>query len=80
MKKLTISNAVIEALKIAGKPQTPQEIYDLIESHGLYKFNTKTPLNVLKAEIRKHTDGVELKEKVAAKYFILTEGNNIWLK
>ncbi|MFN8279012.1 MAG: hypothetical protein U0V49_01890 [Saprospiraceae bacterium] len=80
MKKMTICNAVIESLNRAGKPQTPHEILDLINKHELYQFNTKTPLNVLKAEIRKHTEGVELKEKVSVKYFTVDSNNKIWVK
>lgn len=80
MEKLTICGAIIQALKQAGKPLTPNEIFDLIIANKLYEFKSKTPLSVLKAEIRKHLEGLELKEMSSIKYFISMESNKIWIK
>lgn len=56
MKK-TICSAAIEALKKSEKPLKSHEIFNLIIQNNLYVFKAKNPLNVLKAELRKHSKG-----------------------
>ncbi len=80
MEKLTICGAIIKVLKLAGEPLTPNQIYDLIIANKLYNFKSATPLNVVKAEIRKHTNGVSLKGMSSMTYFILTDSGKIWIK
>jgi len=71
MSKHTICSAAIEALKNANKPLTINELFDFINSSNLYQFKAKQPINILKATLRKHTSGVNSKEKMGVSYFKL---------
>jgi restriction system protein len=80
MKKLTIKEAAIEALKKNGAPLSIGEIYSTIQKDNLYPFNAKNPEAVLKTEIRKHCDGLALKTGKADKCFVLNKDGRYSIK
>lgn len=69
MKKQTICTAAIETLRTNGKAMRASEIYDFIIKNNLYQFKAKEPLNILKSELRKHSEGITLTGKSGTKHF-----------
>jgi hypothetical protein len=69
MGKLTIKDAVVSVLKKRNSPLTVREIYDEIIEKNLFKFNTSSPENVLKAAIRKNCFGVKSQKQDIKKIF-----------
>lgn len=59
MKKRTIREAAIEALKRSGKPIPSNEIYQIIVEHDLYRFYAENPQSIVNGEIRRHCVGIE---------------------
>ena len=59
MKKRTIREAAIEALKRSGKPLTTKDIFNFIIENDLYRFNAERPEDIVKVEIRRHCIGIE---------------------
>ena len=80
MKKQTICSAAIEALEKNNKPLSAQSIFDYITKNNLYDFKAKSPLSILKSELRKHSEGITLPLKARVKYFQLLNDGNYWLK
>jgi len=66
MDRRTILDAVAEVLADAPEPLGAKEIYDEIQSRGLYAFKAKDPVNVVAAAIRAHVRAVS-SGKVAAR-------------
>lgn len=73
MNKQTIKQAIIETLKNEGKPLSSREVYNGILKHKLYKFGAKDPHSIVKAEIRKYCEGLDLKTSKPEKLFKLEE-------
>jgi len=69
LKKRTIREAAIEALKRKGKPLSAKEIYDYIIEKDLYRFNAEHPDNIVRTEIRRHCEGVEFPTAKPNKFF-----------
>lgn len=80
MKKRTIKEAAIEALKRSGKPLSIKDIYAVIITDDLYRFNAIHPINILKTEIRRHCEGVDFPTANATKYFQILSDGRYWIK
>ncbi|MEQ1586832.1 MAG: HTH domain-containing protein [Cyclobacteriaceae bacterium] len=80
MKKITITSAAVEVLNKIAKPLSAEEIYDSILKQQLYEFKAKEPLSILKSELRKHSEGIELKGKGGTKYFVFQKDKTYALK
>lgn len=80
MKKRTIREAIIEALKQSEKALSARSIYNFIISHDLYRFNAVNPEGIVKVEIRRHCEGVEFPTAKPDKYFILLLDGTYWIK
>ena len=80
MKNNTISSAAIEVLKKNDKPMSAEEIHNSIIQQNLYQFKAKEPLSILKSELRKHSEGIELKGKSGTKYFVFQKDKTYTLK
>jgi restriction system protein len=68
-----IHQVAVDVIRLQGRPMTIQEIYEYIVQKQLYSFKAKSPLQVLRAQIRRHCQGFELPNSPARKYFKLTE-------
>jgi restriction system protein len=79
LKRRTIKEAVIEALKRAGKPLSVKDIYNLIIEHDLYRFNAEDPVNIVKVEIRRHCEGVDFPSAKPNKYFQVLRDGRYWI-
>lgn len=80
MKKRTIREAAIEALKRSGKSLSAKDIYKIIIDHDLYRFNAENPEHIVKVEIRRHCEGVDFPTAKLNKYFKILLDGTYWIK
>lgn len=80
MKKRTIREAAIEALKRSGKPLFAKDIYNLIIKHDLYRFNAEDPEHIVKVLIRRHCEGLDFPTANQNKYFKILLDGTYWIK
>lgn len=69
----TISEAIELVLKNSKVPMTDREIYEQVLKDGLYEFNAKDPLSVLRLEVRKHCLGIDFPSASPIKTFKLNK-------
>ena len=55
MAKKTVGSVIAEVLSSAGHPMTPQEVYDEIVTRGLYEFNSKSPVGIVRNAMSRHS-------------------------
>ena len=69
--RLTIKDAIADALEDADTPLTAQEILDKIEREGLYHyFNSKNKLSLVLYELKRFTKGVDVQNHAPQSLFI----------
>ncbi len=56
---MTIIDAVREVMRGAARPMTPGDVLGEIQRRALYPFKAKDPLGVLRAQMRRHTEGYD---------------------
>jgi hypothetical protein len=56
---MTIIEAVVHVMKSAGKPMSPAEVAMEIQRANLYPFKTKDTLGVVRAQMRRHSEGYD---------------------
>ncbi|MCB1194019.1 MAG: hypothetical protein KDK90_26520 [Leptospiraceae bacterium] len=78
--KITVKQAIIETLKKEDRPLTVEEIYSGIIKNNLYTFNSESPISIVRSELRKNCEGVELKLSKQEKYFKITSEGKYSLK
>ena len=69
MKQRTIAEAAMEVLKEAKEPMTAQEITQAILDKGLYEFNTKDQVGMVRRAIVRRCEGYNRKNSVPSKVF-----------
>lgn len=79
MKKVTLKEVIVKVLEKENSPLASQEIYDRIVKEKLYEFRSKTPAAIVNAELRKNTQGVDLKKSSKTKVFKIVERNKFSL-
>lgn len=79
MKKKTIKEVIINVLKEQRSPLTGQEIYSVIDQRKLYDFKSKSPVSIIISELRKNTQGIDIKKSSKTKFFKITEENRFTL-
>ena len=72
MKERTIAEAAIEVLKEAKEPMTAAEITQAILDKGLYEFNTKDQVGMVRRAIARKCEGYERKDAISPKKFSKT--------
>ena len=80
MKKKTIREAAIEALRRSRKPLSSHAIYEIIIAEDLYRFNAANPENIVNGEIRRHCIGVEFPTAKPDKDFQILIDGTYWIK
>lgn len=68
--KSTIALAITAAFELTKKPMTLQELCKTISKERFYKFNTPTPEDVLRIEIRRRCQNVNLATSRANREFL----------
>lgn len=79
MKKRTIREAAIEALKKSGKPLIVRDIYNYIIAHDLYRFNAEDPEHIVKVLLRRHCEGLDFPSASQKKYFRILLDGTYWI-
>lgn len=72
-RKSTITEAIREVLRRAGKPLSPEAIYSGIIENDLYDFQADNPYGVMNSQIRRHSLGLDFPSASETKYFRLTK-------
>jgi hypothetical protein len=80
MKERTIAEAAIEVLKDAKEPMTAAEITQAILEKGLYQFNTKDQVGMVRRAIARRCEGYERKDSVSPKVFKKLENGSFQVK
>lgn len=65
----TITEAIIEVLKRENKALGIKEIHEKIVQSNLYAFKTSNSQHVVRNQLRRHCDNIELKVGSTVKYF-----------
>jgi hypothetical protein len=76
MKERTIAEAAIEVLKEAKEPMTAAEITQAILDKGLYQFNTKDQVGMVRRAISRRCDGYSRKDSLTPKLFKKDDNGN----
>ncbi|WP_315819380.1 winged helix-turn-helix domain-containing protein [Paraflavitalea speifideaquila] len=69
MPTKTITEAIIEVLKRENKMLDIKEIHEKIVQSNLYAFKSSNPEHVVRNQLRRHCDNLELKVGSSIKYF-----------
>jgi hypothetical protein len=69
MKERTIAEATIEVLKDAKEPMTAAEITQSILDKGLYQFNTKDQVGMVRRAIARRCEGYTRKDSISPSVF-----------
>lgn len=72
---MTISEAIQKVLADAAKPLTPSEIHEAIAQRSLYSFKAKSPQSIVRAQLRRHCEGIDNKNSSANKLFRSVAGD-----
>ena len=72
---MTITDAIRQVLAQKSKPMTAIEIYEAIVKASLFEFKSTSAANIVRSQIRRHCDGVQVQSASSTKYFRLVEGN-----
>jgi hypothetical protein len=71
-KPMTIPQAISNILRASKEPKSAREVYEAIVAADLYSFKALDPLSVVKAQLRRHCEGLNFPSARAVKYFALT--------
>ncbi len=71
MKK-AIHEIAAEILAEHKKPMSADEIYELITARGLYEFKAKSPLSVLRSQLRRHSVSTTASQQTSKAIFNLS--------
>ncbi len=69
MKERTIAEAAIEVLKEAIESMTAAEITEVIFKKGLYEFNTKDQVGMVRRAIARRCENSTRKDQIPSKWF-----------
>jgi hypothetical protein len=73
MTRKPIHAVISEVLVEAGRPMSAREIYEQIQSRGLYDFKAKDPPSIVRGQLRKHCTNVQAPYGARVRYFRMTE-------
>ena len=77
----TINDAIIEVLRIEGKPLHPHDIFVKIKEMNLYQFKAENPENIVRSQLRRHSEnGGKLAVQSKIKHFVCFDDGKYWLK
>jgi restriction system protein len=77
-KKLTITGAIAQAMRMAEEPLSPKEAYRRVVEMNLYEFNAQNPEAVVRSQIRRHCKDLDFPSAAPTKYFGMTEDGEFY--
>jgi restriction system protein len=66
---MTILEAIRTVIRTKGEPMTAAEIHADIAQAKLHEFHIDNPASIVRTQIRRHCEGLNLKASSKAKYF-----------
>jgi restriction system protein len=66
---MTILEAIKTVMRAKGAPMTAPEAYAAIASARLYEFHTDSPASIVRAQMRRHSEGLALNSSPKVKHF-----------
>jgi hypothetical protein len=76
----TITSAIIDVLKKEGKALSIKDIHNRIVAAGLYQFNTANAEHVVRSQLRRHAENIQLKTASTTKHFVANSDGTYDLK
>ena len=74
MAKKTIRDCIVEVLSASGRAMSSQEVFMEIERRGIYEFNTKSPSNVVRSQLRRHCKNLARKDSTGGEFEMTPDG------
>lgn len=68
---MTIVEAIKQVMRDTGRPMTVDEVYRDIIEQGLYTFNADQPVQIVRNQIRRHCQGIDVPSASHTKHFVL---------
>lgn len=68
---MTIVEAIKQVMYRRGAPMTVAEVYGAIIDQGLYTFNADQPEQIVRQQIRRHCQGIDVPSARATKHFFI---------
>lgn len=72
-KPTTIPQVIAHVLRAQKRAMTPRELYDAIVAANLYAFKAQDPLSIVKAQLRRHCEGLNFPSARSTKFFAMAE-------
>jgi restriction system protein len=66
---MTVVEAIKKVMQGSGKPMTANEVHAEIAREGLYEFRAADPVSIVRAQLRRHCEGLGLTKASERKYF-----------
>lgn len=79
MKKRTIIEAIKEVMVAEGHPMSVTEIYEAITRSDLYEFKADQPVQIVRAQLRRHTEGLDFASASSTKHFTQLPNGKFYL-
>ncbi|XGV96544.1 MAG: restriction endonuclease [Leptolyngbya sp. BL-A-14] len=80
-KERTIPEAIIEVMNMLQRPMSVGEVYQFIMENQLYEFKSDKPLQIVRGQLRRHCEGLEIPSAYdKKKYFTMLSNGTYWLK
>lgn len=79
MKKQTIIEAIKAVMVAEGHPLSVAEVYEAIIQSGLYEFKADQPVQIVRAQLRRHTAGLDFPSASTTKHFIQLPNGRFYL-
>jgi restriction system protein len=68
---MTIVEAIKKVMLAKGEPMTANEAYAAIVTQNLYEFHADDPVSIVRAQVRRHCEGLDFTTASATKHFRL---------
>ena len=73
---MTIVQAIKKVMLSSKTPMTAQEIYKEILKQGLFEFRAADPEGIVKRQLRRHCEGLDLAKAPPTKHFRLADDSH----
>jgi restriction system protein len=66
---MTVVEAIKKVMQTSGKPMTANEVQAEIAKQNLFEFRAADPVSIVRAQLRRHCEGLGLAKASSRKYF-----------
>ncbi|MEI2611837.1 MAG: restriction endonuclease [Candidatus Promineifilaceae bacterium] len=79
MKKRTIIEAIKEVMLAENHPMSVTEVYEGIVQSKLYEFKADQPVQIVRAQLRRHTKDLDFPSASSTKHFAIVQNGKFYL-